>query len=74
MLARIAEAYPQTVQLVYRHFPLPSHDKARLSAEAAEAAGAQGRFWELHELLYQKQAEWANLSLAEFRKTLETYA
>ncbi len=74
MLARLRETYPNDVRLIYRHFPLPSHDKARLAAEAAEAAGAQGRFWELHELLYTKHTEWANLSLADFRVRLDQYA
>lgn len=41
------------IQLIYRHLPLESiHDKAFLAAEAAEAAGAQGKFWEMHEALF----------------------
>ncbi|GEJ59253.1 DsbA family protein [Anaeromyxobacter diazotrophicus] len=42
--------------LVYRHFPLTQvHPHAMLAAEAAEAAGAQGRFWEMHGVLFQNQ-------------------
>lgn len=74
MLARLSETYPNDVRIIYRHFPLPAHDKARLAAEAAEAAGAQGKFWEVHELLYTKHAEWASLGLAEFRTRLDQYA
>jgi len=44
---------------VYRHFPLPQHKNAQIAAEAAEAAGAQGKFWEMHKLLYENQDEWS---------------
>ena len=48
--------------MVYRHFPLVTiHGNALGSAEAAEAAGAQGKFWEYHDLLYERQAAWSNL-------------
>lgn len=43
---------------VYRHFPTRKHPNAILAAEAAEAAGAQGRFWDMHALLLERQAEW----------------
>lgn len=63
VLERLVDAYPDTVQIIYRHFPLLSiHDKAQKSAEAAEAAAAQGAFWAYHSALYERQAEWAGLS------------
>ncbi|MBF8282118.1 MAG: hypothetical protein HW378_1033 [Anaerolineales bacterium] len=75
MLAQIRQEYPDDVRLVYRHFPLVDiHDKAQLSAEAAEAAGAQGKFWEMHELLYETHSAWADLSPADFRTRLDAYA
>lgn len=44
---------------VYRYFPLESiHPNAALSAQAAEAAGMQGKFWQMHDLLFSKQTEW----------------
>jgi cyclophilin family peptidyl-prolyl cis-trans isomerase len=47
------------VRVVYRHFPLRTiHDKAMITAEASEAAGAQGKFWEMHDWLFAHQAEW----------------
>lgn len=68
MLERLVDAYPDEVQLVYRHFPLNSiHDNAQKSAEAAEAAGAQGKFWEYHDELFAKQAEWSGLSQDQAR-------
>jgi cyclophilin family peptidyl-prolyl cis-trans isomerase len=70
-LAQLTEKYPEDVRIVYRHFPLISiHDKAALSAQAAEAAGAQGEFWAMHDLLFERQAEWAPLPVAEFQDWL----
>jgi protein-disulfide isomerase len=44
------------LRFVFRNFPLEQlHRNARLAAEAAESAGAQGRFWEMHDLLYLNQ-------------------
>jgi cyclophilin family peptidyl-prolyl cis-trans isomerase len=75
VLAQIREEYPDDVRLVYRHFPLVDiHDKAQLAAEAAEAAGAQGKFWEMHERLYETYTAWADFSPADFRTLLDTYA
>ncbi len=46
---------------VHRNFPLPQHGNAVISAEAAEAAGAQGKFFEMGALLYEKQVEWSEV-------------
>jgi cyclophilin family peptidyl-prolyl cis-trans isomerase/protein-disulfide isomerase len=58
--------YPQDVRLVYRHFPLPKHDKAMIAAQAAEAAGLQGKFWEMHDALFAAQDTWAAMTLDQF--------
>lgn len=56
----VLKAYPNQVALVYRHFPLKQvHLQAELAAQAAEAAGKQGKFWEMHDLLFQNQTQWA---------------
>jgi cyclophilin family peptidyl-prolyl cis-trans isomerase len=56
------DTYGDNVRFVYRHLPLTSiHDKALITAEAADAAGAQGKFWEMYELLYSRQGDWAGL-------------
>lgn len=76
MLAQLQAKYPQDVRLVFRHFPLigtpdqPFHDKAALSAQAAEAAGLQGKFWEMHDLLFERQGEWSGLTVDQFRPWL----
>ena len=68
MLGRLVDAYPDAVQVTYRHFPLISiHDNAQKSAEAAEAAGAQDAFWSYHDLLFERQQEWASLSESDAR-------
>ncbi len=48
------------VNFVFRNFPLPQHQFAPIAAEAAEAAGAQGKYWEMYELLYKNQDTWVN--------------
>jgi len=61
--------------VVYRHFPLTEiHDKAQLAAEASEAAGAQGKFWEMHDLLFEMHTSWQDLNVDEFRARLNDYA
>jgi cyclophilin family peptidyl-prolyl cis-trans isomerase len=71
VLAQFQAAYPDEVRIVYRHFPLLSiHDKAALATQAAEAAGKQDQFWEMHDLLFEKQAEWSELSVEDFEAWL----
>lgn len=61
-LKRIIDEYKDNpdFNFVYKHFPLDSiHAQARIAAEAAEAAGEQGKFWEMNDLLYTNQAQWS---------------
>jgi protein-disulfide isomerase len=61
------------VRLVFRHFPLSTiHDKALLAAQAAEAAGLQGKFWEMHDILFEKQQDWSGLPLDRFELWLDS--
>ena len=61
MVESLKEAYGDDLRVVYRHFPLITiHDKAQITSEAAEAAGAQGKFWEMHDLLYERQQDWSS--------------
>jgi cyclophilin family peptidyl-prolyl cis-trans isomerase/protein-disulfide isomerase len=69
LLKSFVEKYPQDVRVVFRNFPLETlHDKAALSAQAAEAASIQGKFWEMHDLLFAKQTEWQAQKPADFQK------
>lgn len=58
VLKKIAEDYNGQVNVVFRNFPLPQHDNALLAALAAEAAGEQGKFWEMNHKIYENQKNW----------------
>ncbi len=63
-IKEIVEFYKDNpdVNFVFRNFPLDSiHPNAHIAAEAAEAAGVQGKYWEMHHLLYERQGEWGTL-------------
>lgn len=61
-LKNIRANYPIEVVFIYRHFPLPQHNWARPAAYVAEAAGQQGKFWEMHDKLFETQEQWIGLS------------
>lgn len=66
-LQQLLQKYPQDVRLVFRHFPLSEqYDKDVLSAQAAEAAGAQGKFWEFSNALYTNQKDWTGKLTDDF--------
>lgn len=54
--------YPDDLQFIYRHFPLPQHTYAKQAATLAEAAGEEGKFWEMHDKIFETQTEWSALS------------
>ncbi len=62
----------KNVTIVYRHFPLPQHKNARAAAQAAEAAGQQGKFWEMHDMLFENQNFWSDSNSPE--EIFSTYA
>src|SRR3979411_634525 len=47
------------IRLIFYNFPLVTHQHARTAACAAEAAGLQGKFWEMHDLIYREQSHWS---------------
>jgi protein-disulfide isomerase len=56
--------FKDRLAFVYRHFPLTNvHPHAELAAEAAEAAGAQGKFWEMHDWLFENQEDLSAQSI-----------
>ena len=76
-LPLIEENYIDTgkIKFVYRDFPLDSiHPNARPAHIAAECADEQGKFWEYHDVLFEKQSEWNRLSSADLSSQLNQYA
>jgi protein-disulfide isomerase len=62
----ILSRYPDKLRLEFHHFPLVGrHRNALLSAMAAEAAGDQGHYWEMHDALYENQGVWGESPNAE---------
>jgi protein-disulfide isomerase len=59
LVKKILEDYPDDLRVVFRHFPLPSHKNAYKAAIVAEAAGKQDQFWQMHNILFEKQDEWS---------------
>ncbi len=59
-VAQVIAKYKDDLKFVYRHFPLEQHTHAQKAAETAEAAGAQGKFWEMHDLLFKNQTNLAD--------------
>jgi formate-nitrite transporter family protein len=79
-LDRVRARLDGRIRFVFRHFPVTSkHPRAQEYAEAAEAAGAQGRFWEMHDLLFTEKdpdpvalAERLGLDVARFEEELRS--
>lgn len=66
------KAFGGNLRFVFRHFPLrSSHPHALGAAKAAEAAGEQGRFWEMHDRLYRRQTELEDEDLLRHARKLE---
>ncbi len=52
---------PDRVQLTFRYYPLPMHQHAFMSSRYAECASRQGKFWEFHDLVFERQDNWEGL-------------
>ncbi|MEO7723204.1 MAG: thioredoxin domain-containing protein, partial [Chthoniobacterales bacterium] len=64
-LNQIEHDFAGKVRIIFRQFPLAVHPNARPAAQAAEAAGLQNRFWEMHDLLYREQEAWSKAPAPE---------
>lgn len=69
------EKYSDHVAFIYRHFPITqSHPNAFAAAAAAEAAGMQGKYWEMHDTIYEHQDEWSSASPSDRNQVFKAYA
>jgi|SRR3990170_8772807 len=60
LINQAEDEFKENLRFVYRHYPIREiHQNAQLSAQAAEAAGKQGKFWEMHDKLFDFQSAWS---------------
>jgi protein-disulfide isomerase len=69
---QLEKEYGSKLRVIFRQFPLPTHAHAREAALASEAAHLQGRFWEMHDLLYKEQGVWSKA--ADVPALFDSYA
>lgn len=73
IVTKLEEEYKNSIRFVVRYFPLPGHQNSRTAAQAVEAAGKQGKFWEMYHILFTKQKEWSEQKVAN-QSMFEKYA
>jgi protein-disulfide isomerase len=72
VLEQLEKDYGERLRVIFRELPLAMHKHALDAARAAEAAGLQGRFWEMHDMLYHNRFIWPASS--DVRANFNTYA
>jgi protein-disulfide isomerase len=71
----LMDEYGDRIALVFRNFPLTSiHPNAKAAAAAAESAGIQGKYWEMHNILYENQNSWSSLDTSKRTDAFVAYA
>ncbi len=75
VLKATSEKYSDQIAFIFRNFPLVNmHPNALAAATAAEAAGQMGKYWEMHDLLYENQNAWGGLSASQRTTEFTSYA
>lgn len=71
----LLEEYGDDITFIFRNFPLTSiHPNARAAAAVAEAAGLQGKYWEMHDMLYEAQNDWSSLDTKQRTTIFNSFA
>ena len=71
----VVEEYKDKIRFVFRNFPITSiHANAKTAAATAEAAGLQGKYWEMHDKIYEGQKQWSDLGINERAEFFTNYA
>jgi len=74
-IKELTEEYKDKVLFIFRNFPLTTiHPNARAAAGAVEAAGLQGKYWEMHNLVFENQSDWENLTGTQRTDIFASYA
>jgi protein-disulfide isomerase len=74
IIKKLSNEFSRRVKIVYRHYPLTQHQHAFYASQASEAAGVQGKFWEMHDMIFDNQSLWSNMSSSEVEKEFFSYA
>jgi protein-disulfide isomerase len=74
IIKQLEQAYGDKVRFVYRNFLIPGHVNSPAAAYAAGAAGNQGKFFEMENLLFTNQAQWSVMDSTTLGATLDSYA
>jgi protein-disulfide isomerase len=72
VMKQIQSMFGPRIKFIYRQVPLPMHDKSYDASSAAEAAGLQGKFWDMYNLLFTNQQQWSNDP--NYKQTFKGYA
>ncbi|EDM79947.1 thioredoxin domain protein [Plesiocystis pacifica SIR-1] len=71
VLRKAVQQYRGRAKLVFKHYPLRSHGRAEVAAQACEAAHLQGKFWEMHDLVFDHQTQLEDADLERYAKQID---
>lgn len=67
---KVLEEYKDKIRFVYRNYPIPTHEFGMVAAQAAQAASLQGRFWDMHKILFDKSPELSKDKIITYAMSL----
>ena len=70
----LAKEYGKKITIIFRNYPINGHQNALSASAAVEAAGLQGKYWEMHSILYEHQSDWSTASPTERTELYKKYA
>lgn len=73
-IAALAKDYGKKITMIFRNYPISGHQNALSASAAAEAAGLQGKYWQMHDILYEHQNDWGTASSTERTELYKKYA
>lgn len=73
LIKQLSVDFPNDLRVITRYFPLPGHKNSMTAALAVEAAAKQGKYWEMHDILFENQEKWGNKAVPT-PQVFEAYA